>query len=190
MISNEIKKTETSVTTDIRLLSKMAVFVALCCIAAYISIPLPFTVAMITALTIVMNLAAFLFTPKQTFMILLIYTLLGAAGLPVFTGGTAGVGKIMGPTGGFIISFLAAYPLVSLLKGKEVSFLRYFLVAVIVGMPITYIGGLLSMMLVAHIPVAAGLMVAVFPFIPGDILKAALAAYLAVKLQKVTKGSF
>ena len=166
-------------------LTKMAICVALLCVAAYISFPLPFTVAMITALTIVMNLAAFILTPRQTFVVIFVYVLLGTAGVPVFTGGSAGLGKLFGPTGGFIFSYLLAYPLVSWLKGQNNSFGRYLLVAVCIGMPITYIGGLISMALLLKLDLWSALVMSVFPFIPGDIFKAAAAAFLGVKLNKV-----
>ena len=47
-------------TMSVQKITKMALCVALCCVAAYISIPLPFTTAMITALTLAMNLTAFI----------------------------------------------------------------------------------------------------------------------------------
>ena len=54
---------------SIRTITKMSICVALCCVSAYISIPLPFTTAMITALTVVMNLTAFILKPKQTLIV-------------------------------------------------------------------------------------------------------------------------
>ena len=56
---------------SVQMMTKMALCVALCCIAAYISIPLPFTAAMITALTLAMNLTAFILGPRETFIVLL-----------------------------------------------------------------------------------------------------------------------
>jgi biotin transport system substrate-specific component len=166
-------------------MAKMAICVALCCVTAYISFPLPFTPGMVTALTIAMNLTAFLMTPKQTLVVLLVWCLLGCVGVPVFVGGTAGFGRLLGPTGGFIIAFLVAYPIVSLCKGRHNSFGRYLLVAVAIGIPITYIGGLISMLLLMQVNLWQALIMAVFPYIPGDIIKAAFAAFLGVKLNKV-----
>ena len=177
-------------TNDTRLFSagsmtKMAICVALLCVSAYISFPVPFASAMITALTIVMNLTAFLLAPRQTLVVLLIYVLLGAAGLPVFVGGAAGIGEVMGPRGGFLLAFIVAYPIVSWLKGRTCSFRRYFLAAVFVGIPLTYIGGLISLMHFMHLELWPAMLAAVFPFVPGDVLKAALAAYLGVKLNRI-----
>ena len=72
---------------DVRSMTKMAICVAILCVSAYISFPLPFASAMVTALTQAMNLAAFVLTPQQTLIVMLLYTLIGAAGLPVFVGG-------------------------------------------------------------------------------------------------------
>ena len=77
---------------DVRSMTKMAICVAILCVSAYISFPLPFASAMVTALTLAMNLAAFVLTLQQTLIVMLLYTLIGAAGLPVFVGGAAGFG--------------------------------------------------------------------------------------------------
>ncbi len=166
-------------------LTKMAVCVAFCCVTAYISFPLPFTPGMVTALTLALGVTAFVLTPKQTFIALVVYVLLGAAGLPVFVGGTAGLGKLFGPTGGFIIAWLVVYPIVSALKGKEISFKRYALVDILIGIPGTYIGGLASMMLVMDVSLQQAMVMAVLPFIPGDIMKCLMAAYLGVRVKRL-----
>ncbi|MBQ9366130.1 MAG: biotin transporter BioY [Schwartzia sp.] len=170
---------------DVRSMTRMAICVAILCISAYISIPVPMASAMVTALTVAMNLAAFLLTPRQTLVVMLLYTAIGAAGLPVFVGGAAGIGEIFGPRGGFLIAFLVAYPLVSLMKGSEISFRRYSLVAIVIGIPITYIGGLASLMAFTKLTFTEAVMAAVVPFIPGDIVKALLAAWLGVRLNRI-----
>ena len=167
---------------DVRSMNKMAICVAILCVSAYISFPLPFASAMVTALTLAMNLAAFVLTPQQTLIVMLLYTLIGAAGLPVFVGGAAGFGEIFGPRGGFLIAFIIAYPLVSYLKGSRNDWKHYLLVAVVVGIPITYIGGLISLMYFLHLKLWPAMLAAVFPFIPGDIIKAAAAAYIGQRI--------
>lgn len=172
---------------NVHSMTKMAVCIALHCLGAYISFPLPFASAMITALTIVMNLTAFILTPKQTFIVIFTYLLLGIAGLPVFVGGAAGIGEVFGPRGGFLIAFLIAYPLVSLFKGKTNSVKRYALTAILLGIPITYIGGLLSVMWFLKLDIEQAVLISVIPFIPGDIIKAVIAALLGVKLNKILR---
>lgn len=165
----------------------MSICIAIICVSAYISFPLPFTPTMITAQTIAINLVALILTPKQSFLVVLLYIFLGAFGLPVFSGGTGGFGKLFGPTGGFIIGFLVIAPLISYLKGKNNSFKRYLFVTIFVGMIVLYAVGAVYMSIVQKISIIAALSVAVFPFIFGDILKCFLSSFIAVKLNKILK---
>lgn len=168
---------------QMRDLTKMSMCVALCCVTAYISFPLPFTPGLVTALTFALSLTAYLLPPKQTFTVVAIYILLGAVGLPVFAGGQ-GLSRLVGPAGGFYFAWIPAYALLSLAKGATPDFKRYLAANVLIAVPITYLGGLASMMLVLKVGVFEAATMAVFPFIPGDIIKAAAAALLGVKLQK------
>ena len=168
-----------------RSITKIALCVAFFCVTAYISFPLPFTLSMVSALTLAMGLAAFVLTPKETFVAIAVYILIGLAGLPVFTGGTAGPGKLFGPTGGFILIWLFVYPLVSALMGATPNFRRYAFVDIVVGMPLTYVGGLASLLFWMDVSLWQGMMMAVFPFIPGDIIKCFAAAALGVRVNNM-----
>jgi len=172
---------------QVRDLTKMAMCVALCCVAAYISFPLPFTPGYVTALTFTLSLSAYLLTPRQTFTVILIYILLGAVGLPVLGGGQS-ISRLIGPTGGFYFAWLVAYPLLSLAKGAVPNVKRYLLANILIAMPVTYVGGLVSMILILDVNLWQALTMAVLPFILGDILKATAAALLGVKFQKVLGG--
>jgi len=165
-------------------LTKMSMCVALCCVTAYISFPLPFTPGMVTALTFALSLTAYLLTPKQTFIVILVYVALGAVGLPVLGGGQS-LSRLIGPTGGFYFAWLVAYPLMSLAKGSLPNLKRYVAINILIAMPITYVGGLISMILLLDINLWQALTMAVFPFILGDVLKATAAALLGVKLSKL-----
>ena len=166
---------------DTRELTKISLCVALCCVTAQIAFPLPFTPGMVTALTISMSLTAYILPPKQTFMVILIYILIGAAGVPVFAGGS-GFGKLFGASGGFYFAWLIAYPILSMAKGSKINFKKYLIANIFTAMPITYIGGIISMILVLDINFLQAVTMAVLPFIIGDILKSAAAAFLAIRL--------
>lgn len=167
-----------------RELTKPAMCVALCCVTAHISFPLPFTPGYVTALTFALSLTAYLLSPRQTFTVILIYILMGAVGLPVFANGE-GLSRLLGPVGGFYFAWLPAYALLSLAKGAPPSLKRYALTNLLIAVPITYAGGLISMILVLHVELWQALTMAVFPFVFGDVLKAVAAAVLGVKLQKI-----
>lgn len=169
-------------------LTKMALLVALACVMAQLSIPNPMGVGMISMITIALCLIGLLLPPKQAFLATLVYVLLGAVGLPVFTGFTGGMGKILGPTGGFILIWPIAYTAVSCLKGPEKSFVRYAVVATVVSIVITYVAAVPYFMSVANIPFTGeGLQKALgilfYPFVVGDIVKAVISAWVATKLK-------
>lgn len=87
----------------IRRMSYAAVLAALTGAGALLSVPLgpvPFTLQ-----TFFVLLAGFLLGAKWGFVAVTLYLLLGVAGLPVFAGGSAGAGVILGPTGGYLLSF-------------------------------------------------------------------------------------
>ena len=78
-------------------------------ISAYISFPI--TAVPFTCLTLAMLLSAFLSTPKETLIIMIVYTLIGAIGLPVFSGGAGGFNCLFSPTGGYLWGFIVSYPI-------------------------------------------------------------------------------
>lgn len=166
-------------------LTKMSICIAIICISAYISFPLPFSPVMITAQTIAINLVALILTPKQSFIVTLLYIILGVFGLPVFSGGTSGFGRVFGPTGGFILGFLIITPLMSYFKGKDYNFKRYLSVTIIIGMIVLYAFGAVFMSVVQSISIVQALSLAVFPFVVGDVSKCFLSSFIAVKLNKV-----
>lgn len=170
-------------------LAKMAMCLAVISVSSYIAFPLPFTPAMVVATTAATCLTAFVLTPKQTFLTLVAYLILGGvAGLPILPGGMGGLGRLLGPTGGFYFGWVVAFTLVSVFKGKKVDFKRYSIVGIVISLPVVYIGGLISMILVLNISLQAAIVQAVLPFIFGDVVKCLLAAFLGVRLNKALEN--
>lgn len=168
-------------------LCQAALCVALTCISAYIAIPVPFTPIVITAQTFVINLTALLLKPKYAVLTQIIYTLIGIVGLPVFSGGKAGIGTLAGPTGGYIIGFIAAVCLISLAKRGKCSFKRYLLITIGIGIPVIYLFGTVFMAFQVQKSIWALLTTTVFPFIPGDIIKCTVSSGIAVQLNRILR---
>ena len=74
------------------------------------------------------------------------------------------------------------------LKGKKIDFKRYSIVGIVISLPVVYIGGLISMILVLNISLQAAIVQAVLPFIFGDVVKCLLAAFLGVRLNKALEN--
>jgi biotin transport system substrate-specific component len=104
-----------------------ALFAALTGAVAWFNIPLPFTPVPITLQTLMVLLSGALLGAYIGAMAMIIYLLLGMIGLPVFAGGSSGIGAILGPTGGYLLSYpIAAFVVGWMIKKKKLSaYLKY-----------------------------------------------------------------
>lgn len=91
---------------DINNLILCGVFAAVVAVCSWITVPLPFTQVPINLAILGVLIAGGCLGPKYGCISLCVYILLGAAGLPVFAGLGAGLGVIVGPTGGYIVGYL------------------------------------------------------------------------------------
>ena len=167
------------------MISKVTLLTAFLIVASYLVIPLPFAVAAISVQTLAVNLIALLLPPVQAGISIFVYILLGAVGAPVFNGGNGGLNYLLGPTGGFFIGFLLGVILISLLKGKKYSFIRYTFVSFLAGIPVMYIFAVGWMVAVTGMPVKTAFLTGCAPFLPMDVLKCVVASAVAKPLLSV-----
>jgi len=152
-------------------------FANLTALGAWISIPLPFSPVPITGQTLMVLLAGAILGSRRGAASQLTYLVEGAAGLPVFAGGTAGVVRIVGPTGGYLIGFIVAAALVGWLYEHGASRRPLMGVgAMLVGNVVIYLLGVIWLTRFVGGDPRVALVQGVLPFIPGDILKSLLAA--------------
>ena len=167
-------------------LTRMALLTALLCASAYIAFPIPITLVNVTAQTFVLNLVALLLTKEQAGVTVALWILLGAIGVPVYSGGRGGFSELAGPTGGFIVGFLIAAWLIAWLKGDNPS-PRRALVLTFIGIPIIDLLGAAWYAVFAQIPLTTALLTAALPFLPGDIIKAVGAVLVYLPLRKALR---
>ena len=175
--------------TSARDLAYIGMFAALIAVCSWISIPttVPFTMQ-----TMAVFLAVGLLGGKRGTAAVLAYILLGAMGLPVFSGFKGGIGVLFGTTGGYIIGFLGSALLMwaaEKLFGKKWWVL---LISMILGLLVCYAFGTVWFMQVyARNSGAVGIMTVlgwcVFPFIVPDLLKIAAAMFLTQVLSRAVK---
>lgn len=166
-------------------MTKMALMVAMNCVSAYIIIPLPFSLSPLALQTLIVNLTGYVLNAKQAFMTMLVYLLVGLAGVPVFTGGSAGPGKLFGPTGGYIIGFLFTAVFLAYFKGEKYNFKRYALLGCVIGIPLIYVFGVVQLKLIAGMPWDKAILTGALPFIPLDIVKCLAAAVIAGPINRI-----
>ncbi|MBR3811780.1 MAG: biotin transporter BioY [Agathobacter sp.] len=165
-------------------ITRISLCVALLCITSYLVIPLPFSPAVIGIQTILVNIIGLMFQPKQAGLTVFIYLLMGLIGLPVFSAGTSGPGKLFGPTGGFYVGFLAAVLLISVLKGKKNSFEQYCMVLIGAGLTVQHAFAILFMCIYNGGNIGAAFLTMSLPFILGDVIKCVISAWLGTVLNR------
>ncbi len=116
-----------------------------------------------------------------------VYLLAGIVGLPVFAGGTGGIGRILGPTGGFLLGYLPVVFLIGRLTVRRPASIVRDVAAMTAGALLLYACGAPWLKLVTGMPWGQALALGVLPFLPGDALKIAAAALIARSLRPAMK---
>ena len=159
-----------------RKLTRCALFAAMMALCAWIGIPLGHTV--FTMQTFGVLLALGVLGGKRGTISILCYLLLGAAGLPVFSGFRGGIGAILGPTGGYLWGFLATGLVFWLLEKWSRP------VAMVAGIAVCYACGTIWYMTYTGGALAAVLAQTVLPYLIPDAVKLVLALRLTKRLKK------
>ena len=162
----------------------IALMAVLICVCTWIAIPgpVPFTLQTFAVFT-----AVELLGPRRGFWAVAAYLLMGAVGLPVFSGMAGGIGVLLGQTGGYLWGFLAL-PLVCRCAAALAGQGRMVrIVAMVLGLGVCYGLGTAWFVLVSN--AAAGswqtaLALCVLPFVIPDAIKLALALALAQRLKR------
>jgi biotin transport system substrate-specific component len=170
---------------NVAMMTRTALMAAVTAVAAQIAIPLPFSPVPFTLQVLAVILSGLLLGPRYGALAQAIYVLVGAIGVPVFAGFRAGLGVIVGPTGGYLVAYpfaaalagLAAYAAANAVRRRALwaSFLWGC-----AGLALIYALGATWLALVTDLPFAAALAQGVLPFVPLDLVKVGLAALVAV----------
>lgn len=159
----------------------VAIMTALTCILAPFSLPIGPVPISLTNLVIYFSL--YLLGWKLGTLSYVIYLLIGLVGVPVFSGFTAGPAKLFGPTGGYLIGFIPMAIIAGIIIDKYTEKWLLCLLAMIVGTIVCYALGTTWLAYEAKMDMMAALWAGVIPFIPGDLVKMALAILIAPKIR-------
>ena len=116
-----------------------------------------------------------------------VFLLIGAVGVPVFAGFRGGVQALVGPTGGYLIGYVAAAFVTGVIVKRLGTGPLKIALACAVGMAACYALGTAWYCVQSGTPALAALSLCVFPFLPGDAVKIAAAALLVPRLKRVIK---
>ena len=151
----------------------------------------PFQIALgsipITLQTLVIGLIATLYRPKEATLSVLLYLLLGAIGLPVFSGGNGGLHAFIGLTGGILLFFPLRALVTSLIANRKKSLIQIF-IANFLGEVVLFIGGAISFIIFTHSPILTTLKLVVLPFVLPDLIKITLTTLFSLLLLKALQS--
>lgn len=167
----------TQVTTATRAVA-VSIAVAVMAASAQVAVPMPFTPVPATLQPVAVLAIGALLGPRLGLAALVSYLVVGAAGLPVFAMGGAGIHRLVGPTGGYLLAFPIAAFVAGL--GGATRFLRV-IPAMFAAMVVIHAGGAAWLAILgndARFAFEAGFL----PFLAGDLLKISLAAALTFLL--------
>lgn len=175
-------------------ISTIAIFTVMTAILAQIAIPLPFTPMPISFGLVAVYITGILLKPKHAIFAQVCYLLLGGVGIPVFGNFRSGISALFGPTGGYLMMYPFMAWLVSFVlnsqrsrpleyqKNKKLPYLRAG-ISISIAHIILYLGGTVWLCLTTGNSFGAALVLAVYPFIPLDILKIVFCLVVVVPLR-------
>ena len=182
-------------------------FAAFIAVSGFIAFPLPGTPVPIVLQNMMPILASGLLGGLYGTASTALFLITGLLGLPVFSGGRGGLAHLLGPTGGFLIGYLAAaafliiffrkpgtkdLALVSSGKNKSIKLINYLkiIAASFSGFALIYVFGIARFMQLTNRGLFESLSLACIPYLPGDFIKMILVSALIYKLRPVTARYF
>lgn len=164
-------------------MTSCALMAALMCALCPISVPIgPVPVSLSV---MVIMLTVYILGAKGAAISYVVYLLLGAAGMPVFSGFTGGLAKLAGPTGGYLIGFLPMILISGIVIWKSRENLWLSMLGMAAGIAVDYALGTAWFVFQTQSTVAHALDVCVYPFIPFDLGKMVVAAVFGKMIHSV-----
>lgn len=170
---------------------------ALVAVSSHIALPLGFTPVPLTLQPFTVLMLGLLLTPRLAAATLGAYLIEGAIGLPVFAPGLvfgAGIAHLLGPTGGYLMSYPAAAMIIAILWRRSGRGFSAALVSAAVGNVLILLCGFAWLTIWTHgagslTSIKSAFVMAVLPFLPGDALKVVAAAAIAKGFERVRRRS-
>ena len=165
----------------------IALMTAVTCVLGPLSIPLPFSPVPISLTNFAIFLAIFVLGMKNGTISFIIYLLLGAVGVPVFSSFRGGLQVLAGPTGGYLIGFIFLALIMGFALDHFDRKLVPTIIGMIIGMAVCYAFGTVWLAKLLSLSFKEGLMMGVIPYLAGDAAKIIIAAIVGPKLYGATQ---
>lgn len=164
----------------------IAVFTALMCVLAPLSIPLSGQVP-ISLATLVVMLMGVVLGAKKSSIVICLYIIIALIGVPVLAGYKSGAASVFGPTGGFILGYIPLAYITGALSNKYEGKkdILYTILGMVIGTVVLYALGTAWYVYFTKADVLAAVLACAVPFIPGDIVKMIVVIILGPRLRNI-----
>ena len=163
---------------------------------AQIAVPVPLTPVPITLQTLFVILAGAVLGPRGGAASMALYVGIGAMGAPVFSNGGAGIAWLLGPTGGYLLSYPASAFVVGVVTApgkkkseKSAASALLLIAGLVLGVLVQYVGGLTQLALLTGRSLDEVIAMGALPFLFGDGVKIATAAWIARGMRSTSFGA-
>ncbi|MBO5303993.1 MAG: biotin transporter BioY [Lachnospiraceae bacterium] len=171
---------------SVREMTLISLMTAILCIFGPFAIPLGAIPISLT--NFILFLLLYISGIRCTLISYFLYLLLGAVGLPVFSGFSGGLTRLAGPTGGYLMGFIILIFISGICICQKKGFI-FDIIGMILGMLFAYLCGTIWFCFQMKTTILYAMNVCVFPFLPGDAIKIFLAAKLGPSIKKrITKN--
>jgi biotin transport system substrate-specific component len=168
-------------------LTMIGLMTAVLCIMGPMSLVIPISPVPISLTNFAICLAVILLGMKRGTIVTLVYLFIGFVGVPVFSAFTAGPGKLIGPTGGYLIGFIFLALIAGYAGDRFPGKIGWTVLGMIVGTLVLYGLGTAWLAYSAGMTFSQALFAGVIPFIPGDAIKIGLAIMIGFPVKKRLK---
>lgn len=159
-----------------------ALMSAVLCVVSPLSIPIGTVPISLTTMFIAMGI--YLIGPIRMSISVLIYFFMGIIGLPVFANFRSGLAVIAGPTGGYLLGYIAFTLVGGSIIYKDISNTRYSIIGMVIGNLLIYVIGTGWLSYSMELSFKEALLVGVAPFVIADVIKMLAAAYLGRTIRR------
>lgn len=170
--------------TNTKTITVTGLMTAVLCILGPLSIPLPFSPVPITLTNFAIFIVIYALGMKAGTISFLVYLAIGTAGLPVFSSFGGGLGKLAGPTGGYLIGFAFIAIIQGYMMKRFPGKNSAAIIGMILGMSVCYLFGTVWLGWQMNLTFSAALALGVLPYLVGDTVKIIIAAVAGPQLRQ------
>ena len=179
--------TKTATQLGVKQISLVGLMTAIICVLAPFALPIPVSPVQISLGTLAIYFVLTVLGLKLGTISVVVYILLGLTGLPVFAGFTGGAGRLLGPSGGFILGYIFMALICGFFIDRWGNNIFLSFLGFLLGTAVLYLFSSLWLIYQTSVTLSQAVLAYVIPYIPGDLIKLITAMILGRQVRNSLK---